>query len=95
MASDHHRFGIQDVIAVAVLTGTATALLWSKLETLGVRLSPALRQLFIEWWPLLLILVGIILLFSHYRSAMTSHSSGRQPGGASLHSSVSRGTHEY
>ena len=87
MASGNHRFGIQDVIAVAVLTGTATVLLRSKFEDLGVRLSPALRQVFIEWWPLLLIVVGAVLLFGHYRS-------GKQPRRANILPAAPRGTHE-
>ena len=77
MVSGNHRFGIQDIIAVAVLAGTATVLLQSKLDTLGVRWSPALRQLFIEWWPLLLILVGIVLLAAHYRSGTAPRCSGK------------------
>jgi hypothetical protein len=87
MASRNHRFGIQDIIAVAVLTGTATVLLQSKFEDLAVRLSPALRQVFVEWWPLLLILAGAVLLFGHYHSV-------RQPRGANSFSAAPRGTHE-
>jgi hypothetical protein len=100
MTSVNHRFGIQDIIAVAVLTGTATVLLRSKLETLGVRLSPALRQGFVDWWPLLLILVGMILLFAHYRSGMKSRDSEARSRGASLMSTSAsasastRGSHE-
>ena len=87
MAYGNHRFGIQDIIAVAVLTGTATVLLRSKFEALGVRLSPALRQIFLEWWPLLLILAGAVLLFGHYRS-------GKQPRRANILPAAPRGTHE-
>ena len=87
MASGNHRFGIQDVIAVAVLTGTATVLLRTKFEDLAVRLSPALRQIFIEWWPLLLIVVGAVLLFGHYRS-------GKQSRRENILPAAPRRTHE-
>ena len=87
MASGNHRCGIQDVIAVAVLTGTVTVLLRSKFEDLGVRLSPALRQIFIEWWPLLLIVVGAALLFGHYRS-------GKQSRGENILPAAPRRTNE-
>ncbi len=91
MTSGNRRFGIQDIIAVAVLTGTATVLLRSKLETVGVRLSPALRQVFVEWWPLLLILVGMILLFAQYRSGIKSRQSEERLRSASA---SFRGSHE-
>jgi hypothetical protein len=93
MVTGNHRFGIQDIIAVAVLAGTVTVLLQSKMEAVGVRLSPALRQVFIEWWPLLLILVGIALLVAHYRSRTAPRYFGKQSRGASLFS-TSRGNHE-
>ena len=103
MVSSYHRFGIQDMIAVAVLAGTATLFLHSKWEAFGVRLSPALRQLFVEWWPLLLILAGTTLLFTHYRSETTNRRSGKFPRAAncsaassfSATSATTRGTHEY
>ena len=88
MAADSHRFGIQDIIAVAVLVGAATFLLQGKLETLALRLSPSLRQVLAQWWPLLLIVVGIILLFTHYRS-------GKRSRAARIVSSLPRGTHEF
>jgi hypothetical protein len=102
MVSGYHRFGIQDMVAVAVVAGTATLLLRRKLEAFGVRLSPALRQVFLEWWPLLLILAGTILLVAHYSLETTNRRPEKSPHGADWSSASSsatpattRGTHEY
>ena len=72
MASGNHRFGLQDILAVAVLAGTVTFLLQGKLETLAVRLNPAIRDAFSLGWPLLLIVAGMILLLAHHRSEQRS-----------------------
>ena len=87
MVSDYNRFGVQDMIAVAVLAGASAMFMRTKLEAFVVRLSPALRQVLVEWWPLLLIVVGAVLLFGHYRS-------GKQPRGANILPAAPRGTHE-
>lgn len=87
--SVNRRFGIQDIICVAVLTGTATVLLLSKIETSGVRWSPALRPIFLAWWPLLLILIGIVLLFTHFRAETRSRRSRQQSCDANLFPSAS------
>jgi hypothetical protein len=99
MVSGYYRFGVQDVIAVALLAGTATMFLRSKLEAFVVRLSPALRQVLVEWWPLLLILAGTVLLFEHYRLETADRRPGKPPranwpsASSSATSATTRGTH--
>lgn len=99
MVSGYYRFGIQDMIAAVLLAGTAAMFLRSKLEAFVVRLSPALRQVLVEWWPLLLILAGTILLFEHYRFKMADRRSGKPPraswpsASSSATSATTRGTH--
>jgi hypothetical protein len=88
------------MIAMAVLAGTAAMILRGKLEAFVVRLSPALRQVLVEWWPLLLILAGTVLLFEHYRLETADRRSGKQsranwPSASSSATSATttRGTH--
>lgn len=77
MTTSAQRFTIQHLIAAAALTGTATALLLSRLDELAVRLSPAVRQACAQWWPLLLILAGGTLWLIHTKSHRTAgHDTG-------------------
>ena len=68
MTTSAHRFTLQHLIAAAALTGTGTALFLNKLDVLAVRLSPAIRQVCAQWWPLLLIVTGGILWLIHASS---------------------------
>jgi hypothetical protein len=99
MVSDYNRFGVQDMIAVAVLAGASAMFMRTKLEAFVVRLSPALRQVLVEWWPLLLILAGTVLLLEHYRLETAHRGSGKPPranrpsASSSATSATTRGTH--
>jgi len=68
MTTSVQRFTIQHLIAAAALAGTATAVFLSKLDGLAVRLSPAVRQACAQWWPLLLIVAGVVLWLIHAKS---------------------------
>jgi hypothetical protein len=58
-------FWKDDTIAAAALAATGTAAFQSKLDALAIQWnSPALSAL-VEWWPLLLIIGGLILLLLH------------------------------
>jgi len=60
--SKSNPFWKDDTIAAAVLAATGTAAFQGKLDALAIRRnSPAMSAL-VEWWPLLLIIGGLILL---------------------------------
>jgi len=72
MTTSAQRFTVQHLIAAVALASTATAVFLSKLDGLAVRLSPAIRQAYAQWWPLLLILAGGILWLIHAKAHRTT-----------------------
>ena len=86
MTTSAHRFTLQHLVAAAALAGTGTALFLNKLDVLAVRLSPAIRQVCAQWWPLLLIVTGGILWLIH---ANSQNPKGR---GATMATTVTRET---
>ena len=58
-------FWKDDTIAAAALAATGTAAFQNKLDALAIQWnSPAMSAL-VEWWPLLLIIGGLVLLLLH------------------------------
>jgi hypothetical protein len=86
MATRTHRFTAQHLIAAAAFGGLATVLFQSKLDALALRLSPAARQSFSEFWPLSLIFAGGVLWLTHAISE-------RRRGGT-VPPATSRGTNQ-
>jgi len=72
---NRYPFWKDDTIAAAALAATGTAAFQSKLDALAFRWhSPALSAL-VEWWPLLLIIGGLIVLLLHPRAPSEMRSS--------------------
>lgn len=62
---NRYPFWKDDTIAAAALAATGTAAFQSKLDALATQWNiPALSAL-VQWWPLLLIIGGLIVLLVH------------------------------
>ena len=62
---NRYPFWKDDTIAAAALAATGTAAFQSKLDALAAQWNiPALSAL-VQWWPLLLIIGGLIVLLVH------------------------------
>ena len=72
---NRNPFWKDDTIAAAAFAATGTAAFQSKLDALAIRWNiPALSAL-IEWWPLLLIIGGLIALLLHSPHGVPARSS--------------------
>ncbi|MBZ5523377.1 MAG: hypothetical protein LAP21_14165 [Acidobacteriia bacterium] len=68
-ASNHSRSRV-DTAAAAILSITGALLLFGQLDIVSSRLHLSILQPWVEWWPLLLIISGVVLLLAH-RAAKT------------------------
>jgi len=83
---NRYPFWKDDTIAAAALAATGTAVFQSKLDALATQWNiPALSAL-VQWWPLLLIIGGLIVLLLH------PHMQSQQPS-ASAQLQAHRETH--
>ena len=57
----YKRFWTQDRIAVIVLVGAAIGGLQGKVAKFAMELNLPVLNAFVQWWPLLLIISGLIL----------------------------------
>ena len=66
MASNRrYPFWTQDTIAAAILAGVGTASVQSKLEAWASGVNIAAVTVLVHYWPVLMILAGLILLLIH------------------------------
>jgi len=73
-----YPFWTQDTIAAAVMAGVGTASVQSKLEAWarGVNI-PAVTAL-VHYWPVLMIIAGLILLLTHPVVGTQAHARGEE-----------------
>lgn len=65
MTRRRYPFWTQDTIAAAVLAGVGTASVQSKLEAWASDVNIAAVTALVHYWPVLMILAGLILLLTH------------------------------
>ncbi len=80
MASNYHSpFWTEDTVAAATLAATGSAAFQSKLSALAIKWNmPALYAL-VQWWPMLLIIAGLILLLVHPRAEASQPHAASSP----------------
>ena len=61
----------EDSIIAALLAGFWAGILMEKLDTLTLRFNLPLLHVVAQWWPVLLIASGVVLLVRHQRSSQT------------------------
>ena len=66
MAAPHEKFWTEDIIAAAILAASGgTTLLLTKLRAIALEQHLPFLHTLAQWWPLLLIVGGVILLFTN------------------------------
>jgi uncharacterized membrane protein YdcZ (DUF606 family) len=66
MPAHHEKFWTEDIIAAAILAASGgTTLLLTKLRAIALEQHLSLLHTLVQWWPLLLIIGGVILLFTN------------------------------
>ena len=66
MATHREKFWTEDIIAAAILAASGgTTLLLTKLRAIALEQHLPLLHTIVQWWPLLLIIGGVILLFTN------------------------------
>ena len=66
MAAHHAKFWTEDIIAAAILAASGgTTLLLTKLRAIALEQHLPLLHTLVQWWPLLLIIGGVILFFTN------------------------------
>lgn len=66
MAAHHEKFWTEDIIAAAILAASgATTLLLTKLRAIALEQHLPLLHTLVQWWPMLLIVGGVILFFTN------------------------------
>ena len=66
MATHRVKFWTEDIIAAAILAASGgTTLLLTKLRAIALEQHLPLLHTLVQWWPLLLIVGGVILLFTN------------------------------
>jgi uncharacterized membrane protein YdcZ (DUF606 family) len=74
MRSHREKFWTEDIIAAAILAASGgTTLLLTKLRTIALEQHLPLLHTLVQWWPLILIVGGVILLFANHVEARTQH----------------------
>lgn len=74
MATPREKFWTEDIIAAAILAASGgTTLLLTKLRTIALEQHLPLLHTLVQWWPLLLIVGGVILLFTNQVEARHRH----------------------
>ena len=61
----------EDTIIAALLAGFWAGILMEKLDTLTLRFNLPLLHVVAQWWPVLLIASGVVLLVRHQMSSQT------------------------
>jgi len=76
MAAHHEKFWTEDIIAAAILAASgATTLMLTKLRAIALEQHLPLLHTVVQWWPLLLIIGGVILLFTNQIETRIRHAS--------------------
>ena len=66
MATHREKFWTEDIIAAAILAASGgTTLLLTKLRAIALEQHLPLLHTVVQWWPLLLIVGGVILLLTN------------------------------
>jgi len=66
MAAPHEKFWTEDIIAAAILAASGgTTLLLTKVRAIALEQHLPFLHTLAQWWPLLLIVGGVILLFTN------------------------------
>jgi hypothetical protein len=74
MRSHREKFWTEDIIAAAILAASGgTTLLLTKLRTIALEQHLPLLHTLVQWWPLILIAGGVILLFTSQVEARDQH----------------------
>jgi hypothetical protein len=74
----HSPFWTEDTVAAATLAATGSAAFQNRLDALATKWNiPALYAL-VQWWPMLLIIAGLILLLVHPRAEAAVPTSSAQ-----------------
>ena len=74
MATHREKFWTEDIIAAAILAASGgTTLLLTKLRAIALEQHLPLLHTLVQWWPLLLIVGGVILLFTSQVEARNRH----------------------
>ena len=74
MATHREKFWTEDIIAAAILAASGgTTLLLTKLRAIALEQHLPLLHTLMQWWPLLLIVGGVILLLTNQIEARVRH----------------------
>jgi hypothetical protein len=68
----NHQFGSEATLATAVVAAIGATLLESKLGAIVSRLHLSMFHAWVQWWPLLLIAAGMVLLLTDRAPAARS-----------------------
>ena len=80
MASHREKFWTEDIIAAAILAASGgTTLLLTKLRAFALEQHLPLLHTVVQWWPLLLIIGGVILLFTNQIETRSRHAATVSP----------------
>ena len=84
MAAPHEKFWTEDIIAAAILAASGgTTLLLTKVRAIALEQHLPFLHTLAQWWPLLLIVGGVILLFTNQiETRNRSAAPWRDPGAA-------------
>ncbi len=63
MAAGNHQFGNDAPFGMAIVAAIGAILLENKLETIISNLHFVRLHAWVQWWPLLLIVAGAVLMF--------------------------------
>jgi hypothetical protein len=64
MATGNHQFENEAPLAAGIVVAIGSVLLESRLETIISRLHFSMLHGWVQWWPLLLIVAGVVLLIA-------------------------------
>lgn len=64
MAAGNHQFGNEAPFAMAIVAAIGAILLKSKLESIVSNLHLVRLHAWVQWWPLLLIFAGAVLMLT-------------------------------
>jgi hypothetical protein len=73
MTAGNHRFEAEATFAVAIVAALGATMFQSKFGTIVSRLYLSMVHIWAQWWPLLLIGAGVILLLRNQASETRSH----------------------
>jgi hypothetical protein len=73
MTAGNHQFGVGATLAVVGGVALGATMFESKFGTILSRLYLSMVHIWAQWWPLLLIVAGMILLLRNQTSETRSH----------------------